>query len=311
MDGISPKLRRRKFAFSLYQFAFNITRHWIQSGIMMPTKIVYLAIASDDPVHKKDEQSQRETFVQDLHSDSTIYWLHGSTFDDTFIKDCHMYVNVKEEYSNILQKTITGIQYLTDFVDFDLIIRTNVSTYFEDAKIRKKVQSIALDQDFFGGFVESCQDYFGESQKSFTFVSGTGIFLSKRAAKSLCDLNYQDYTGIPDDVAISHFMKKNNRAITRMRRSNFSYLHILIGTTYVRLKSSVHSNLASERFRLIYSMRSSKNLSGMAWNFVLLHLNELRYLDYSLRGLFRYIQRIFIYLHYDFLTWVNRKVSSR
>jgi hypothetical protein len=277
----------------------------------MPTKIVYLAIASDDPIHKKDEQSQRDTFVRDLHRDSTIYWLHGSTYDYTFIKDCHIYVNVEEEYSNILQKTIAGVRYLTDFVDFDLIIRTNVSTYFEDAKIRKMVENIDLGQDFFGGYVESCQDYFGKSEKTFTFVSGTGIFLTRSSAKSLCNLNYQEYIGIPDDVAISHFMKKNNRKITRMRRSNFSYLHILVGTTYVRLKSSVHSNLASQRFRLIFRMRSSRNLAVKTWNFVLLHLNELRYLDYRISGLFKYIQRIFVYLHYDFLTWINRKVSNR
>jgi hypothetical protein len=277
----------------------------------MPNKIVYLAIASDDPIHKKDEQSQKETFVRDLNSDSTIYWLHGSTYEYTFINDCHMYVNVEEKYTNILQKTITGIQYLTDFVDFDLIIRTNVSTYFEDAKIRRMVENIALDQDFFGGYVESCQDYFGKSQKNFTFVSGTGIFLTKSVAKSLCKLNYQEYIGIPDDVAITHFMKMNNQKITRMRRSNFSYLHILIGTRYVRLKSSVHSNLASQRFRLIYRIRSGRNLAVIAWAFVLLHLNELRYLDYRLSGLFRYIQRVVVYLHYDFLTWVDRKVSSR
>jgi len=276
----------------------------------MPTKILYLAIASEDPIHKKDQQSQRDTFVQDLHSDSTIYWLHGSKYDSTFIEDSHIYVDVEEEYSNILQKTIIGIQYLIEFVDFDLIIRTNVSTYFEDAKIRKMVENIDLGKNFFGGYVESCQDYFGEGQKSFNFVSGTGIFLTKSTAKSLCKMNYQDYIGIPDDVAISHFMKKNDQKITRMRRTNFSYLHILIGTTYVRLKSSVHSNLASQRFLLLYNMRSSRNLAVMAWYFVLLHLNELRYLDYRLSGLFRYIQRTFVYLHYDFLTWSNRKVSS-
>jgi hypothetical protein len=276
----------------------------------MPIKIVYLAIASDDPIHKQDERSQRDTFVQDLRAGSTIYWLHGSTYENSFLEDSHIYVNVEETYTNILQKTISGIQFISDFVDFDLIIRTNVSTYFDDYKIRQMIKEHDIPKDFFGGFVESCRDYFGNSESSFTFVSGTGIFLSKSAAKSLCQLNYQEYKGIPDDVAISHFMKEKNHTITRLRRSNFSYLHLLVGTTYIRLKSSVHSNLASQRFHLIYNMSSSQKLSRKVWYFLLLHLNELRFLDYRLIGLCRYIQRIFVYLHYDFLAWSNRKVRS-
>ena len=277
----------------------------------MPIKIVYLAIASDDSIHKNDEQSQRDTFVRDLHVDSTIYWLHGSSNANTYIVDSHMYVNVEETYTNILQKTVAGIQYLTDFVDFDLIIRTNVSTYFEDSKIRQMIRNINFSEHFLGGYVEACRDYFGNSKESFTFVSGTGIFLTKTSAKSLCELNYQEYMGIPDDVAISHFMKRKGYAITRLRRSNFSYLHFLIGTTYVRLKSSVHSNLASQRFHLIYSSRSSRRLSRKAWFFLLLHLNELRFLDYRLIGFFKYMQRFFVYLHYDILAWTNRKVPNK
>ena len=277
----------------------------------MPIKIVYLAIASDDSIHKKDEQSQRDTFVRDFQVDSTIYWLHGSTNANTYVVDSHMYVNVEETYTNILQKTIAGIQYLTDFVDFDLVIRTNVSTYFDDSKVRQMIQNIHFPEDFFGGYVESCRDYFGDSKRSFPFVSGTGIFLTKTSAKSLCELNYREYVGIPDDVAISHFMKKRGHAITRLRRSNFSYLHLLIGTTYVRLKSSVHSNLASQRFHLVYSSCSSKSLLRKAWYFLVLHLNELRFLDYRLIGLFKYMQRLFVYLHYDTLTWANRKVPNK
>ena len=272
-------------------------------------KIIYLAIASEDPIHKRDEFAQLKTFVNDFDQDSQMFWLHGGSEKGCYIEGNHVYVDVDETYSNILAKTVRGIEYISQNCDFDILIRTNVSTYFDDSRIRKLLLGLNLTGNFFGGYVENCRDYFESGDKLISFVSGTGIFLSKDSARVLSRLICSQYRGIPDDVAISQYMKSQGQTITRIMRSNFSYLHILTSFSYIRLKSSTYPGLASERFYLISRMHSRGTYLSKVSDYISLHINEIKYLNIGLTGFLKYIQRLFVYLQYDLLTYMKAKVD--
>ena len=189
-------------------------------------KIIFLVIASEDPVHQNDLLAQTNTWVSSLDQNSRVVWLRGHSGLDFKFESDTLYVPCAESYQNILEKTVLGIRYIEMNLDFDIIIRTNVSTYFHIRKLRHLLTSPLFEHDFFGGFIEKTKGaYFGGSV-NYKFISGTGIFLSRAAVSKLAELNYLEFEGVPDDVAISHFLMHKQINRIPMTRSNLSSTHV-------------------------------------------------------------------------------------
>ena len=216
-------------------------------------KIIFLVIASEDSVHESDLRTQRETWARNLPADFQMVWLRGSNREQAEFCDGTLYVACPELYGNILQKTVLGVRYLTANLEFDILIRTNVSTYFNPERLRVELSKDRYKKSFFGGYIDKTKGrYFGESG-SLYYISGTGIFLSRAAAETLSSLDYRNYTGVPDDVAISHFLERTSIKRIRMTRNNLGSTHIFFPSYYIRAKSSAVSELAGLRMRLIDS----------------------------------------------------------
>jgi hypothetical protein len=227
-------------------------------------KIIFLVIASEDPVHQNDLLAQTNTWVSSLDQNSRVVWLRGHSGLDFKFESDTLYVPCAESYQNILEKTVLGIRYIEMNLDFDIIIRTNVSTYFHIRKLRHLLTSPLFEHDFFGGFIEKTKGaYFGGSV-NYKFISGTGIFLSRAAVSKLTELNYLEFEGVPDDVAISHFLMHKQINRIPMTRSNLSSTHVFFPSYFTRAKSSSDPNLASKRMHLLYDFYNQNTLYAKA-----------------------------------------------
>jgi hypothetical protein len=225
-------------------------------------KVIFLVIASEDPVHERDLATQRETWAKNLPEGFRVVWLRGSNEQQVELRDDTLFVPCPELYGNILEKTILGVNLLIEKFDFDILIRTNVSTYFNPERLRAELTKDRYSKRFFGGYIDRTKGgYFGESV-SLEYISGTGIFLSRIAAERLSALDYRTYRNIPDDVAISHFLEGMDVRKTRMARNNLGSTHIFVPSYYIRAKSSAASELASVRMRLIDSYFDQRTYFG-------------------------------------------------
>lgn len=126
-----------------------------------------------------------------------------------------LYLRGNESYiPGILIKTITAIKLCMTLFDFDVIIRSNISTVINHYRLEELLNSIHGDHIYGGpiNFLECVDEFAGITTSIFNdirglrYISGTGIILSKNLCTYLVDnkelLNYN----IIDDVSIGSLL---------------------------------------------------------------------------------------------------------
>jgi len=245
-------------------------------------RVVFLVLVSENEINKKDELIQRSTFGQ-LHRQS-IYWLKGdsSIQSPSFNSQSRtLSVPVEEIQSNILEKTILGIDWLLQNEDFDLLVRTNVSSYFTaiPTSIVKKFSN--KDKSILGGFLEMHLTKYAEQARDRSFISGSGIFMNRTACQELTYCDTKKYMGIPDDIAISHFLRCKGSEIVFVRRGNIHLTGIFFPYAYMRLKSSIDSDRTRQRMMRVHEYFSAKSISRRVTLWISFQLDEIRYFSKS------------------------------
>ena len=187
-----------------------------------------------------------------------------------------LFVPIQETYSNILEKTILGLKYILNNIDFDVLVRSNVSTYFETNKLVKELSSPKYRGSFVGGYFDKSKDSRFYLKDSFEYISGTGIYLSKDAVQGLSNLDSKNYTGISEDLAIFDFLKSSGFKIIRMTRNNLFSTHFFIPTYNIRLKNSFNSQSASRRMQLVHNFFIARNLFLKTLAYSKIQINEIR-----------------------------------
>jgi len=95
----------------------------------------------------------------------------------------------------ILEKTVSGMQYCIDHFDFDILIRSNMSTIIDYKELEKQLMNI---KNPLGGHIWNYKD--------FKFISGCCIVMNKDICRYLVmnksDLLYH----LSDDVAIGKLL---------------------------------------------------------------------------------------------------------
>lgn len=231
-------------------------------------KVIILIIASNDLEHERDLLTQKRTWVSRCPESISVIFLRGWQNNYFFLDIDTLYVPCREEYSLILTKTLLGINYLLENYDFDILIRSNVSTYFESKRLIKELNKSIYSSDFFGGYFDKTSIKYFNQKKSLEYVSGAGVFLSRAAVAKLSKLNSEKYVGIADDIAISKYLNDQKEIMSiRMVRNNLHYTHLFIPTFYIRTKNSFDSNSASRRMNLIdqYFRSDSKSMKIRAY----------------------------------------------
>lgn len=249
---------------------------------LLEPRILYVILASDDPTNERDLTMQRKTWLRLLPKNSQFVILRGHEKPEFQFDGETLYVPTPESYENILVKTIMGFNWILENVDFDLLIRTNVSTYYDANRISKVLRHIQLDSLEFGGFIESSNFGSRDSSRVENFVTGTGIYLTRPSVVKLADLDVAEFRGVPEDLSISRYLIENNAKIVSLPRVNLHSTHILVPGFQTRLKSSEISELASVRFQLLYDFYRESTLLGKVLSLIQALKIELTYihLDY-------------------------------
>jgi hypothetical protein len=254
-------------------------------------RVIFLVIASDDPVHELDLNIQKQTWAATQSQDAEVIWLRGSNSPTFQLEGNTLFVPCPETYKNILRKTILGVKYLVENKDFDILIRTNVSTYFDVRRTLLELRKKRYSDDFVGGYFDLTNGgYFG-IEKAFEYISGTGVFLSRGAAELLSQLDPIQYETSPDDVAITHFFSSKELRFIRMLRNNLSSTYLFLPTYFTRTKNSADSSMAGERMRLIYQYFNSPSITKRIHILFSIYRAEYRAFRNQTEGLILYVKR--------------------
>jgi hypothetical protein len=174
------------------------------------------------------------------------------------IRNHEIWANCGVEYTDILRKTIISLQVLENMLeDFDFIVRTNVSSYFDHSKIEEVLLKYQDLNYFYGGYVMESKS---KSGNKIPFVSGAAVFWNSKTAKIVSQLNPDDFNDYPDDVAFSMFMAQHHVKTTFLSRGNICSHGFFTIASHYRLKSSIHSELASIRILNYHKFTLEKNI---------------------------------------------------
>jgi len=216
-------------------------------------------LAGGDTSHTRDILSTRNSWLKALPSESSYFELYSDPhLKETDIRENEIWANCGAEYKDILRKTVISLQALGPKLDeFDFIIRTNVSSYFDHLRIEKLLQRYQNYEYFYGGYIEEFKSVNGNKTP---FVSGAAIFWNSKTARIISGLNPDEYADFPDDVAFSKLMKKNKVQTTFLQRGNICLHSFFTIAPYYRLKSSTHSELAGIRIQNYHKFTFEKRI---------------------------------------------------
>lgn len=232
------------------------------------TRAIFLIVASLDPINQCDLATQELTWYRRIPADSKVIILRGHDSEKFDFDGKTLFVPCPESYENILQKTLLGLSWVLMNFDFELIIRSNVSTYFNVSELDNILLLFNPGSFQIGGFVETSHFNTGTCRKGEPFVTGTGIYLTQTSARVLIEMNFCDFQGMPDDLAISRFLIGRGAKIQRCPRVNLHSTHILINGFQTRLKSSEISDLASKRMLALSDYSSQTTFLGKLFSYL-------------------------------------------
>jgi len=252
-------------------------------------KILYLIIASNNIEHIRDEESQRKTWAK---AGENIVWLRGGEEEKYDPSRRTLFVQVEEIHEKILEKTVLGIKWCVDNLEFDYLIRSNVSTFFVEQRVNEILEKVNWRDEFLGGFIEFI-DNRELSHKKRQFVNGAAIFLNRKSAKILTKLDYKSWSTEPDDYAISQFLISKGAKPFWISRGNIGATSILRKRAYYRLKSSENPHMASKRMENLFAILSAKNTTESINSIVDYYSDEIRNIKRNHRSLWRYCKSVY------------------
>jgi hypothetical protein len=256
-----------------------------------PKKIVILALADGGMEHHRDCETGKLTWATEAHPNIRVVFIRTSEVDEIEYRNKMLYLPNSAEDLNILDKSILSMKWLLDNWEFDLLIRTNVSTYFELDKLYKLLSNYWEEENFFGGYV-LFSDKYTEEVKNLGFVSGAGLVISINLVNLLAQGNLRKYSSFPDDVAISSFFYSLGFTAKNIKRNNLSVTHIFLPSAITRVKSTHSSELASVRMFLIHKYFVAQNSYELIKSYFEVTKFEIRNIRIGTKSFIEYLRNI-------------------
>lgn len=193
-------------------------------------KILILVLSFNEPPYKELMQSQWETWDGEIVPNvSTIYY-HGGG-EELFMKINHrnhseakeswiVQFNCTDEYYRMAEKFQKCLSLIEkENIEYDLIFRTNSSSYINLKELLKFAESLPLEKCYAGWTFYDTNDDGG------LCVSGAGIWLSRDCAKTLMD-EIDPEKEIEEDVYIGRILRKHGIvAIDDKSREDVNFIH--------------------------------------------------------------------------------------
>ena len=253
-------------------------------------KLLFLVLAGGGPEHLRDEAAQRDTWAAGDSNRHSVIWLRAGEGNQFNHESRTLYVRSNE--GELLKKTVLAVDWALENMEFDAIVRTNVSSFFEIDTLIDKLHMKCFNSKSFGGHLHYKKRPRTDSTGNF-FISGTGIFLGNNAARFLSKIPLNKYESIPDDIAITDYLKSfpelNIISIPRLSLSNH---HFFFASCFIRCKSSWNDSLASKRMSLINSYFNAGGRLEKTLLALRIYYFELKSCRFSFFAPLRYLNRI-------------------
>jgi hypothetical protein len=234
-------------------------------------KVLYLALAGGSIDHDHHKNSQIDTWALNNNSHARVIWMHGDpNLVIPKLEGNNLFLPIEEKYENLLEKTLLAVRWVIENIDFDFLIRTNTSNYFHHPLVEKHLSRYKPDSPIVAGVAGTWRGTIKGERNRHSFISGAGIYMSKVSVRTLSLMNANDYKGIPDDVAISHWFKLNKTRFRVIPRNNISDFKPIWPTPQTRVKSWNKPILTCNRMydvHKIYSSEDGKLLRANIKNF--------------------------------------------
>ena len=107
----------------------------------MKNKILILLMSCNQPLYEHEEQACRDTFLKDAESAGLSYYFYkGGAEEISIDRESHtMLLPVPDNLAGTSKKTVLALTEALKMGDWDYVIKTNVSTWLDIAKIVKAV----------------------------------------------------------------------------------------------------------------------------------------------------------------------------
>jgi hypothetical protein len=182
-------------------------------------KIVVLIICHYSEINMMMLEQLRNTYKKH----NVQYYIVASRFSETNtnsieLDDDILFVNQKETYFNILNKTLKAMEYIDNVLklDYDFMIRTNVSTVINVPQLLKELAPLPKQNISIGGNKMQinwiCAAY-GINDNRYNgrwFVQGTSIIFSKDVCQDIIKNQHKIEKKIVDDISLFMYLGNFN-----------------------------------------------------------------------------------------------------
>ncbi len=224
--------------------------------MVKPRKIVILALSDGGREHHKDCETAKVTWAFQTNPNIMVAFIRISEEKNIVYKDRMLYLPKYAQYFSILEKTLLAMEWVINNWKFDLLIRTNVSTYFDFQKLLMLGDKIPVEKPIIAGYPQRTKIGL---EKSIMFLNGASIIISRSGVMAMLNGIHKFNRATADDVSISVAARELKLKFLYYPRNNLSDTHFFIPSAITRVKSSHNSEAASARLLLLYNYFQSKN----------------------------------------------------
>ncbi len=254
-------------------------------------KLLFLLIAGGGPIHDQDEIAQRETWAKQDSQFAQIIWLRSHSSSTYKFQDRTLYVPCDSSFEGILEKTIIGLKWVLENVEFDYLIRSNTSTYFEVNSIIDRIDRVKEGQ--LGGTFETNRKHLSGFPKGYRYLNGSGLYMTRNSATILATLKPHTYRSSPDDLSIFKFMKGQGFSFIPIKRNNLDLHHIFCPYSQVRVKSWSNPELTVSRMASVDKYFQAFGYLAKIGSWLVVEMNEIRHSKITSRTFYRLLIRTF------------------
>ncbi len=160
-------------------------------------RVIFLIISShDSPIYDLMREMSRTYYqkMQPIFGYDYFFLEHRDQDQEMEIEGDMMYAKGREHYYGILDKTQKAFRYINHHLDYDIVIRTNLSSLWNFFTLYDFLDSL-YDKGIATGICDQL------------CMSGTGIILSHDVCQTLCDTMIYDES-MTDDVIIRRNLER-------------------------------------------------------------------------------------------------------
>ena len=252
-------------------------------------KILILALSDGGLEHHRDCESSKRTWASEINADIKVAFIRVGEGEKVIYQNKMLYLPKITQNFSIIEKTIFAMEWVLNNWEFDLLIRTNVSTYFDFTKLLSLTNRIPLGIPVLAGYPQSNKTFFANPVM---FFSGAGMIFSHSAVKRMVQSNFKFEDTVPDDIQLSIAARELKFDFVYLPRNNLSDTHFFIPSAITRVKSSHDSYAASARYLLLYKYFQHKNKVGACTAYLQISKFELSSLVLGPKSFITWLRKI-------------------